>query len=441
MTRHIFRALRPRTHVFTALAVITFAVAPASAQEGATITVNTTSDVADFGGTQRVADLPGPDGLTSFREATIASTNSSGPETIAFGIPTTDPGFDGTGFTIGTAAGAEDLIIGDDATTVDATTQPGARPITLDGPGLDQVVGLVVASSGNSVTGLTVRDYANGIHVSGSDNLITGVTATANRQGIVVDGVLLTATGNEVSDSAVRDNAGSGVFIQSNVGTVVAGNTILRNARGVSIFSGDDVTLTGNLISENRFIGIDFQAELDFAFVPDPASRGGVAEDNTITANASFGIRVDGADRFTITRNVIADNALLGIDLSGGRQDANAVTRNDSRDRDEGANQRLNFPERLVAVDEGTGTVVEGRVDFPEPQSLTIELFAGGAPDPSGHGEGETFVGTATADARGRFTATLPGGLAGRWITATSTDAAGNTSEFSEAVQVDVGRR
>jgi hypothetical protein len=60
------------------------------------------------------------------------------------------------------------------------------------------------------------------------------------------------------------------------------------------------------------------------------------------------------------------------------------------------------------------------------------------APDVSGHGEGEMFVGTATPDAKGRFTVTLPAGLAGQWITATATDSAGNTSEFSEAVLVGV---
>ena len=37
-----------------------------------TITVNTTSDAADFGGAQRVGDLPGSDGLVSLREAIIA---------------------------------------------------------------------------------------------------------------------------------------------------------------------------------------------------------------------------------------------------------------------------------------------------------------------------------------------------------------------------------
>lgn len=272
--------------------------------------------------------------------------------------------------------------------------------------------------------------------------MITGVTATGNRQGIWVNGGPTVRSGNEVTGNTVSDNSGFGVGVQTALDTLVDGNTIVRSGtRGVFIFNADEVTVTDNLISESAAHGIDFQTETDFAFVPDPAARGGVAAGNTITGNGAFGIRVDGADRFTITRNVIADNGRLGIDLSGGKQDAFGVTRNDSHDRDVGANQRLNFPERLTAVDDGTTTVVEGRVDFPDPQSLTIELFVNEAPDPSGHGEGETFVGTATPDAKGRFTATLPTGLAGQWITATATDSAGNTSEFSEAALVSVPKK
>jgi hypothetical protein len=60
---------------------------------------------------------------------------------------------------------------------------------------------------------------------------------------------------------------------------------------------------------------------------------------------------------------------------------------------------------------------------------VTFEFFINDAPDSSGFGEGETFVGTATPGGR-RFTATLPTGLAGRWLTVTATDSAGNTSEF-----------
>jgi hypothetical protein len=110
------------------------------------------------------------------------------------------------------------------------------------------------------------------------------------------------------------------------------------------------------------------------------------------------------------------------------------------RDATRGPTGSSTTRERLRATNDGTATTVEGRITSADPQSITVELYASAAPDPSGFGEGETFLGTATADAKGRFIATLPSGLAGQWLTATSTDAAGNTSEFSEAVQVAVPR-
>ncbi|MGH3029318.1 MAG: hypothetical protein ACRDNE_00850 [Gaiellaceae bacterium] len=77
----------------------------------------------------------GPDGQTSLREAAIATTNTEGSETIAFDIPTSDPGFTGDGFVIriDPASPAEALTIGDDATTIDANTQPGGYSITVEG--------------------------------------------------------------------------------------------------------------------------------------------------------------------------------------------------------------------------------------------------------------------------------------------------------------------
>jgi parallel beta-helix repeat protein len=419
---------------------------PAVAQGEVTITVDSTSNVVDFGGAQMAADLPGPDGRTSLREAAIASTNTAGPETIAFAIPTSDPGFTGDEFVIpiDPASPEDELTVGDDGTTIDATTQPGGFPIAVQGgpQSTDSDTGLHITSSGNDVIGLGIRGYVNGILVAGgSDNLISGVTATGNANAIQLSG-RGTGTGNTVSGSTIRDSLRVGIAVVNTIGVTVDGNTIVGNGtRGVFILGADEVTVTGNRIADNAIHGIEFATETNFAFVPDPATRGGVASGNTITGNGAFGVRVDGADRFTITRNVIAGNAGLGIDLSGGKQDAFGVTQNDAKDRDAGANQRLNFPERLMATDDGTATVVEGRIDAPDPQSVTIELFANGAPDPSGHGEGETFVGTATPEANGRFTATLASGLAGQWLTATSTDPAGNTSEFSEAVQVGVPRR
>jgi parallel beta-helix repeat protein len=436
MRQGTLRASRRRalSLAFAAALLALAAGSSAGAQAQTTITVDTTSDVADFGGAQTVADLPGPDGQTSFREATIASTNTAGPETIAFDIPTSDPGFDGTRFTIDTAAGAENLTIGDDGTTVDATTQPGGFAITLDGPGPAEFLrGLFVTSSGNAVIGLDVRDYSNGIEVrGGSDNLVTGVTVAENGQGIVLAGSEVGA-GNEVSDSTISDN-GLGFAITFTAEIVLDGNTIVGNdRRGVFVNDADELTVTDNLIDSNGFFGIEHSG-----------GTGGIAAGNTITGNGLGGIVVTGGvftDGFTISRNVISGNDGLGINLVGGKEDADGVTRNDAQDRDDGGNDLLNYPERLMAGDDGAATVVEGRIDFPDPQSITIELFANEAPDPSGFGEGETFVGTATPDAKGRFTATLPTGLAGQWITATATDSAGNTSEFSEAVLVGVPKK
>ncbi len=67
-----------------ALFVLTGMIRAVGAQ---TIIVNTSNDVVDFGGAQRVADLPGPDGLVSLPEAGLASDNTPGVQTIGFNIP------------------------------------------------------------------------------------------------------------------------------------------------------------------------------------------------------------------------------------------------------------------------------------------------------------------------------------------------------------------
>jgi hypothetical protein len=81
---------------------------------------------------------------------------------------------------------------------------------------------------------------------------------------------------------------------------------------------------------------------------------------------------------------------------------------------------------------------VTGRLDTPNPQTATVELFTGPAADPSGFGEGRVFRTAAIPDAAGNFSAVLPAGTTG-FVTATATDAAGNTSEFSAAVAITTG--
>lgn len=71
--------------------------------------------------------------------------------------------------------------------------------------------------------------------------------------------------------------------------------------------------------------------------------------------------------------------------------------------------------------------------------NVTIEFFANPVPipsgDPSGYGEGAIFLGSKKPNPQGKFTATLSPVAVGTLITATATDANGNTSEFSAIIE------
>ncbi|HEX7183446.1 MAG TPA: PKD domain-containing protein, partial [Thermoanaerobaculia bacterium] len=178
---------------------------------------------------------------------------------------------------------------------------------------------------------------------------------------------------------------------------------------------------------------------------------------NTIAWNGSNGI-LDAPDfrfgvSFTpnghqgnhITGNSIHSNGGLGIDVlpppfpSG--EPPFTPTPNDSCDGDTGGNLRQNFPEITRAERAGAATTIEGFLNSAPNASYTVELFASGAADLSGAGEGETFL-TALSVATdssclGNFSITLPVAVPpGHVITATATDGAGNTSEFSWAEEV-----
>jgi hypothetical protein len=98
----------------------------------------------------------------------------------------------------------------------------------------------------------------------------------------------------------------------------------------------------------------------------------------------------------------------------------------------------INFPVLTSALAARGQLVVKGTIDTPNPRAVTIEFFGNAVPtpggDPSGHGEGAVFLGTVRPNAQGAFTAALPPVPAGTLITATATDAAGNTSEFAANV-------
>ncbi|MBK7999788.1 MAG: hypothetical protein IPK15_14010 [Verrucomicrobia bacterium] len=111
---------------------------------------------------------------------------------------------------------------------------------------------------------------------------------------------------------------------------------------------------------------------------------------------------------------------------------------NDFLDLDIGANNRQNYPE-LTSASFGENTTIAGGLNSAAFSTYRIEFFGSTVAHPSGFGEGEVYIGftNVTTDFNGAaaYEVTFPGVLATKpFITATATDADGNTSIFSRPV-------
>lgn len=113
---------------------------------------------------------------------------------------------------------------------------------------------------------------------------------------------------------------------------------------------------------------------------------------------------------------------------------------NDFLDLDVGANNRQNHPVLNSAGYSGGNTVVAGVLNSAPSSTYHIEFFGNPVPHPSGFGEGEFYLGSTnvTTDFNGSapFEMNFAGVLALQpYMTATATDAEGNTSMFSRWMQ------
>ena len=101
----------------------------------------------------------------------------------------------------------------------------------------------------------------------------------------------------------------------------------------------------------------------------------------------------------------------------------------------------INHPTLLSATPTGAGTSISYRLDAVSGRAYRVEFFSGAVPDPSGYGEGLTYLGSLNVTASSTpqtFSVTLPTVAVGAYVTATVTElaAAPMTSEFSAAVRV-----
>ncbi|HEV2841525.1 MAG TPA: hypothetical protein VGW39_09395 [Chthoniobacterales bacterium] len=216
---------------------------------------------------------------------------------------------------------------------------------------------------------------------------------------------------------------GIGISLQGDTaGTVIRGNLI-----------GSDVS--GQNAIPNR-AGI-VTSSWPGSPAPSAITIGGTGKGhgNRVAFNETTGVAVDfTAHGARISGNSINSNGTLGIDLFNGA--GAGVTLNDAGDGDEGGNALQNFPV-IQSASVGSGTTqISGTLNSLPNTQFSLEFFSSPQCDPSGHGEGASFLGsvTVTTDSSGNaaFQATVAPASAGSSITATATQlSTGNTSEFS----------
>ena len=299
--------------------------------------------------------------------------------------------------------------------------QAGAQANIIGGT-VDQTRNVI---SGNAFHGVTLNANNNTVSNNFVGTNVLGTAAVGNIAGVVALG---TASGNSIGVDAVGQ------------GNVISGN----NQRGV--------TLRGSATANNVFNNkIGTQPDGLTALVSNPQHGVAILETangnviggttanraNIIAQNGGAGVLHTGGNNNRISGNSIRTNGGLGIDLSTTAGAVNGVTANDTLDPDTGPNALQNFPV-LTSAQRNTTTVnLGGTFNSIASQSFTLEFFSSPTAD-SGNGEGQTFLGTSTANTDGSGNATISVALsaavpAGSFITATATDASGNTSEFSNA--------
>ena len=374
-----------------------------------------------------------------------------------FGVFVENPGSFPTGpvsTTIGgTMAAERNVISGNSSTGVVISSGASGTVVVGNYVGTDASGTSALGNAGGGVDVLASLGNSIGGVASGSGNLISGNTGS----GILISAAEVTVEGNRIGTNAAGSAAlpngtgvqvvigGSGIIIGGT--SVAAGNLISGNSiHGVRLFRPLGGQVQGNLIGTdvsgiaslgNVQDGILIQGALS------PDSVGGIVTGNVIAFNGAAGVAVgpdlnDTSFGDRITRNSIHDNGGLGIDLG-----SDGVTPNDPADGDTGPNGLQNFPVLNSAASNGEALTVFGTLDSAPNTTFSVELFANSSCDPSGFGEGQSFLGatTVTTDAAGHalFQAAGPARSGVSFVTATATDPAGDTSEFSACSRVAAG--
>jgi hypothetical protein len=306
--------------------------------------------------------------------------------------------------------------------------------------GCNALTRAVLRPSGAHITGILADNSGSGNNVI-AENVITATDVSISLDcdyNVVRDNHVGTDTGDiyalgggETGIAVAPDGTGG-----SN--NSINGNVIGYCGTGISVAGGTGNLIWGNYIGSilywpipNTGIGIDITGGTGIV---------GYYGSNIVAYNGGIGISISGNDTiWSILGNSIHDNGGLGISLNGGN---GGPTPNDPGDTDTGPNALQNYPVITLAnYDPNTQQMtIAGTLNSTPGARYWIELYFSHSADPSGFGEGEGFsrsIYTDPADSNGdvSFSLAFTTGYDHyyQFVTATATDPAGNTSEFSNA--------
>jgi choice-of-anchor C domain-containing protein len=273
---------------------------------------------------------------------------------------------------------------------------------------------VIWSGSANLIKGNYIGTDATGNAVMSSKD--AGIVILSTATGTVIGGV------NAGEGNVFNGNAPISIQASTATGTVVLGNRFGLNAAGTAVLGN-----TGWAISTNA----------SGTLVGGTTTGAG----NTISGYATGAVLVWGpVTGVAIQGNSIYGNGGIGIDLGG-----DGATANDGAKTATTPNLRMDSPVFTNSSVIGSNLMVGGYVGSAAGQSTfaisRVEVFVSDGSNAAG--QGKTFLGFVTTDANGNFSGriTIPNGLVlvGQKVTATATDAAGNTSEFGANSTVNPG--
>ncbi|KAA1260344.1 BNR/Asp-box repeat protein [Rubripirellula obstinata] len=372
------------------------------------------------------------DGAGSLRQAMLDANETVGRDRIRFDIPGSGPH---------SIPLQWQLPMITDSVSLDATTQTGwngTPMIEISGASLDQGDGFFVYATDSVIRGFAINRMPGlGIGLAQGNNVIesnyigtnlagdaaatpasTGIFiqpgSNGNRIGTNGDGIA-----DEVEGNLISGHGGFGIFVQTDF-NVIAGNKVGTDAVGTSAIPNG---ITGVLLTAG--------ASDNFVGSIEPGTG------NIIAFNGAAGVGVVSGMGNSILGNAIFQNGSLGIDLSPAGANVN-----DLGDSDTGPNGLQNHPTIQRAVVTSSTTDVVFELDTAAGNGFRVEFFWSEQQDPSGRGEGQGFLGAVTIGQANagksvhvRSFAALPDQAA--YLSATITDSAGNTSEFSNAIEIE----